>query len=116
MNASSIEAPPDFNKFEYAGLTLAPSVSVKPPRVKESPIHFECRVRETIEINNEPRGGSIVIGMILHIHTEDRVMLGQAKIDLSALKPVGRLMGGGFCRVTDLIQMERPKSIIGGNS
>jgi len=116
MNASSIEAPPDFNEFEFAGLTLAPSISVKPPRVKESPIHFECRVREIIEINNEPGGGSIVIGTILHIHTEDRVMLGQDKIDLSALKPVGRLMGGGFCRVTDLIEMERPKSIIGGKS
>src|SRR5689334_2086251 len=49
MNASSIEAPPDFNEFEYAGLTLAASVTVKPPRVKESPIHFECKVREIID-------------------------------------------------------------------
>lgn len=114
MNASSIEAPPNLNEFEFAGLTLAASVSVKPPRVQESPIHFECAVREIIEIGTEPGGGSIVIGTILHIHTEDRVMLGQDKIDLSALKPIGRLMGGGFCRVTDLIEMERPKSIIGG--
>ena len=116
MNASSIEAPPDFNEFEYAGLTLAASVSVKAPRVKESPIHFECKVRQIIDINDEPGGGSIVIGTILHIHAEDRVMLGQDKIDLMALKPIGRLMGGGFCRVTDLIQMERPKNILGGKS
>jgi flavin reductase (DIM6/NTAB) family NADH-FMN oxidoreductase RutF len=113
MNASSIEAPSDFNEFEFAGLTLAPSVIVKPPRVAESPIHFECRVREIIEIGNEPGGGSIVIGAIVHIHADDGVMLGGDKINLTALKPIGRLMGSGYCRVTDLIEMERPKYIPG---
>ena len=110
MNASSIEAPSEFNEFEFAGLSLVPSLAVKPPRVMESPIHFECKVREIIEINNEPGGGSIVIGSIVHIHVEDGILLGQDKIDLMALKPIGRLMGGAFCRVTDLIEMERPKS------
>ena len=116
MNASSIEAPSEFNEFEFAGLSLVPSLAVKPPRVMESPIHFECKVREIIEINNEPGGGSIVIGNIVHIHVEDGILLGQDKIDLMALKPIGRLMGGAFCRVTDLIEMERPKSLIGGRS
>ncbi|MBI5965744.1 MAG: flavin reductase family protein [Chloroflexi bacterium] len=113
MNASSIEAPGEFNEFDYAGLTLAPSVAVKPPRVAESPIHFECRVREIIEIGNDPGGGSIVIGTILRIHADDGVMLGEDKINLTALKPIGRLMGSGYCRVTDIIEMERPKYIPG---
>lgn len=116
MNASSVEAPANFNEFEFAGLTPTPSVTVKPARVMESPIHFECRVKEIIDINDGPGGGSIVIGTVLHIHAEDRVMLGVDKIDLMALKPIGRLMGGGYCRVTDLIEMERPKNIIGGKS
>lgn len=114
MNASSIEAPADFNEFEFAGLTLAPSAAVKPPRVAESPIHFECRVRQIIEISNEPGGGSIVIGAVVHIHAEDRVMIGGDKINLMALKPVGRLMGSGYCHVTDSIEMERPKQFSGG--
>ncbi len=113
MNASSIEAPSDFDEFDYAGLTLAPSVVVKPPRVAESPIHFECKVREIIEIGNEPGGGSIVIGTIVHIHADDGVMIGEDKINLTALKPIGRLMGSGYCRVTDLIEIERPKNILG---
>jgi flavin reductase (DIM6/NTAB) family NADH-FMN oxidoreductase RutF len=113
MNASSIEAPSDFDEFDYAGLTLAPSVVVKPPRVAESPIHFECKLREIIEIGNEPGGGSIVIGTIVHIHADDRVMIGEDKINLAALKPIGRLMGSGYCRVTDLIEIERPKNILG---
>ncbi|HQV63045.1 MAG TPA: flavin reductase family protein, partial [Anaerolineales bacterium] len=113
MNASSIEAPSDFDEFDYAGLTLAPSVVVKPPRVAESPIHFECKLREIIEIGNEPGGGSIVIGTIVHIHADDGVMIGEDKINLTALKPIGRLMGSGYCRVTDLIEIERPKNILG---
>lgn len=113
MNASSIEAPSDFDEFDYAGLTLAPSVVVKPPRVAESPIHFECKLREIIEIGNEPGGGSIVIGTIVHIHADDGVMIGEDKINLAALKPIGRLMGSGYCRVTDLIEIERPKNILG---
>jgi flavin reductase (DIM6/NTAB) family NADH-FMN oxidoreductase RutF len=113
MNASSIEAPSDFNEFDFAGLTLAPSVIVKPPRVNESPIHFECKVREIIEIGNEPGGGSIVIGTIVHIHADDGVMLGEDKINLTALRPIGRLMGSGYCRVTDMIEIERPKNILG---
>ncbi len=113
MNASSIEAPSDFNEFDYAGLTLAPSVVVKPPRVAESPIHFECKLREIIEIGNEPGGGSIVIGTIVHIHADDGVLIGEDKINLTALKPIGRLMGSGYCRVTDLIEIERPKNILG---
>lgn len=114
MNASSIEAPAGFNEFDYAGLTLAPSISVKPPRVAESPIHFECKLREIIEIGTDPGGGSIVIGTIVHIHANDEVMIGRDKINLSALKPIGRLMGNSYCRVTDIIEIERPKNILGG--
>lgn len=114
MNATSIEAPPNFNEIEFAGLTLAPSMTVKPLRVKESPIHFECKVNQIININDQPGGGSIVIGTVTHIHTEERVMLGEDKINLKALKPVGRLMGSGYCRVTDSLEVERPKNLIGG--
>ncbi|MBI5838628.1 MAG: flavin reductase family protein [Chloroflexi bacterium] len=116
MNATSIEAPADFNEFEFAGLTLSPSVAVKPPRVAESPIHYECRVREIITINDQPGGGSIVIGTVLHIHADDGVMIGGDKINLAALRPIGRLMGSGYVRVTDIVELERPKNIIGGKS
>jgi flavin reductase (DIM6/NTAB) family NADH-FMN oxidoreductase RutF len=113
MNASSIEAPPGFNEFEFAGLTLASSIAVKPPRVKESPIHFECKVNQIIDINDQPGGGSIVIGTIVHLHVDDGVMLGGDKINLTTLKPIGRLMGSGYCRVTDILEMERPKYLSG---
>jgi flavin reductase (DIM6/NTAB) family NADH-FMN oxidoreductase RutF len=116
MNASSVEAPAGFNEFEFAGLTTANSVTVKPPRVAESPIHFECKVREIIDINDAPGGGSIVIGTVLHIHVEDGVMIGQDKINLAALQPIGRLAGGAYSRITDIIELERPKHKLGEKS
>lgn len=114
MNDTSIEAPSEFNEFEFAGLTLSPSVTVRPPRVLESPIHFECKVNQIVDINNAPGGGSIVIGTITHIHAEERVMLGTDKINLTALQPIGRLMGASYCRVEQVIELDRPKNILGG--
>ena len=114
MNLSSVEAPPEVNEFEFARVTAEPSVTVRPPRVKESRVHFECRVRQIVEISPEPGGGSLVIGEVLHIHVDDAVLLGSDKINLAALKPVGRLAGGGYVRVTDVFEMERSRTQIQG--
>ncbi len=110
MNLSSIEDVPELNEFEFAGLTAATSVAVRPPRVAESPIHFECKVHQIVDISDQPGGGSLVIGTIVHIHVDERVRLGEDKINLSALKPVGRLAGNYYTRATDLFKMERPKT------
>jgi len=59
MNLSSIEGPPEMDEFAYAGVTPSPSARVRPPRVQESPVHFECRLREVVEISSAPGGGSI---------------------------------------------------------
>lgn len=114
MNLSSVEAPPEMNEFEFARVTAEPSVTVRPPRVKESRVHFECRVRQIVEIGSEPGGGCLVIGEVLHIHVDDTVLTGGDKIALAALKPIGRLAGGGYVRVTDVFELERPKPMIKG--
>jgi flavin reductase (DIM6/NTAB) family NADH-FMN oxidoreductase RutF len=112
MIASSVEITPEVNEFELTGLATTPSVVVKPPRVAASLIHFECKVSQIIEIGNQPGGGSVVIGEIVHIHVDERVLLGEDKIDLAALKPIGRLAGSAYVRVTDLFEMLRPPSQI----
>jgi flavin reductase (DIM6/NTAB) family NADH-FMN oxidoreductase RutF len=112
MNISATELPSAIDEFERAGLTPMPSAAVRAPRVGESPIHFECRLAEIVEIGTEPGGGSVVIGRVLHIHADDRVIFDGDKVDLSALRPVGRLAGRAFCRVTDTFEMVRPPSEI----
>lgn len=112
MIATSVEIAPDVNEFELAGLATAPSVAVTPPRVAESRIHFECKVSQIVEIGNQPGGGSVVFGEIVHLHVDERVLLGEDKINLAALKPIGRLAGNAYTRVTDIFETERPKSQI----
>jgi flavin reductase (DIM6/NTAB) family NADH-FMN oxidoreductase RutF len=112
MVTTSVEIAPDVNEFELAELGSAPSLVVKPPRVAAGPIHFECKLTQIVEIGNNPGGGSVVIGEIVHLHIDERVLFGGDKIDLAALKPIGRLAGSDYVRVTDLFEMERPKSQI----
>jgi len=112
MNRSSQETTSDVNEFELAGVTPGESMAVKAPRVAESPINFECKARDILEINDQPGGGYLVTGIIVHLHVDDGVLLGTDKIDLEALKPIGRLAGGGYVRMTDIFHMERPKSQI----
>lgn len=112
MVETSVEIAADVNEFELTGLETAPSIAVKPPRVAESPIHFECKLTQIVEIGNQPGGGSVVIGEIVHLHVDERVLFDEDKIDLAALRPIGRLAGSAYVRMTDLFEMERPKSQI----
>jgi flavin reductase (DIM6/NTAB) family NADH-FMN oxidoreductase RutF len=80
--------------------------------VAGSPIHFECKVTQIIEVGNQPGGGSVVLGEIVHLHVDERVLIGEDKIDLTELRPIGRLAGSAYVRMTDLFEIERPKSQI----
>lgn len=110
MNISSTEVMPGVDEFELAGITPVESAAVKPPRVGESPIHFECRTVEIVDLGDQPGGGSVVIGRVVHLHADDGVIFGGTKVDLAKLRPIGRLAGASYCRVTDLFEMPRPPS------
>lgn len=115
MNITATEFPPDVDEFTAAGLTVMPSVVVRPPRVAESPIHYECRLAQIVELGSEPGGGNIVIGRVVHVHVSDNLLIDDDKIDIERLQPIGRLAGNGYCRVTDLFSMIRPPSQIKGS-
>lgn len=110
MNLTSTELPEEVDEFELAGLARLPSVLVRPPRVAQSPIHYECRVAHIVDIGDYPGSGSIVVGRVVHIHVADEVLLGEDKINLERLQPVGRLAGASYCRVTDTFELTRPAS------
>jgi flavin reductase (DIM6/NTAB) family NADH-FMN oxidoreductase RutF len=108
MNLTSSEVGPDVDEFALAGLTPAPSAKVRPPRVAESPIHFECEVSHIIDVSEGPGGGSIVVGRVVHIHVDDALLLDGGRIDIPALHAIGRLVGAGYTRVSDMFDMPRP--------
>lgn len=107
MNITATELPPEVNEFERAGLTQADSVVVRPPRVAESPVHFECRLVHCYEVGQVPGTGSVVIGQVVHIQVDETIINDNYHIDLAQLKPIGRLMGSSYCRVTDLFELHR---------
>lgn len=108
MNETAVEIDANVNEFTLAGLETMPSLSVHPPRVAASPIHFECRLNQIVEISTQPGGGSVVIGTIQHIHINEHVLIGEDKIDPIALQAIGKLAGPSYSRTTDMFNMERP--------
>jgi len=112
MNLTSTELPAEVNEFEIGNLGISPSKVVQPPRVAASPIHYECKTAHILDLGDEPGGGSVVVGRVLHVHVDESVLFDKDKIDVTKLKPIGRLGGNGYCRVTDLFKMVRPPSQI----
>jgi flavin reductase (DIM6/NTAB) family NADH-FMN oxidoreductase RutF len=108
VNATSRELPPGQSEAEYAGLTLEPSAKVRPPRVAESPVHLECRVRQILPIGDGPLAANLVIGEVLLIHIADFVLDDQGAVDPRKLRTIARLGGDYYCRSADLFEMERP--------
>jgi flavin reductase (DIM6/NTAB) family NADH-FMN oxidoreductase RutF len=107
MNATSAEVPPDIDEFELSGLTPLASDLVKPPRVAESRVHMECRLRQVITVSDQPGGGILILGDVLRFHVADEILDGY-KIDPDKLKAVGRMGGPTFVRTHDRFDMKRP--------
>jgi flavin reductase (DIM6/NTAB) family NADH-FMN oxidoreductase RutF len=108
MNATAKELPHGESEAEFAGLTLEPSIKVRPPRVAQSPVHMECRLRQIMSIGDGPIAANLVIGEVLLIHVDDAVLDSTGAIDPRKLRTIARLGGDYYCHATDLFEMRRP--------
>ena len=86
--------PADVDEFVVANLTPTPSVVVKPPRILESPISFECELFNLVPLGEGPGSATLVLGRAVHVHVADAI-LREGRIDAELLRPVAR-MGGPF--------------------
>lgn len=111
MNITATELPPEVDEFQLANLTPLPSRMVKPPRVAESHVHLECEMVHHYRVEESRGDGSIIIiGRVHMMHINDDILTENYRIDYGAYKPVGRLAGGGYCRVNDIFTLDRPPS------
>jgi flavin reductase (DIM6/NTAB) family NADH-FMN oxidoreductase RutF len=108
VNASSRELPHGESEVEYVGLHTVPSVNVKVPRLVESPVAMECKVRQILPIGGGPIAANLVIGEVLMIHVDDAVLDANGKVDPRKLKTVARLGGDYWCHTSDLFEQKRP--------
>jgi flavin reductase (DIM6/NTAB) family NADH-FMN oxidoreductase RutF len=107
MNLTSAQVPPDVDEFELSGLTPLPSELVKPPRVAESPVQMECRLRQIVEISEQLHGSTIVLGDVLRFHVREDVVE-NFRIDADKLAAIGRMGGPTYVRTRDRFDLERP--------
>lgn len=107
MVTSSAEFPPEVSEFEAAGVTAEPSLRVKPPRVRESPVALECRALKIIPLAEGPGAGNIVVGEIVAMHIDDSIIK-NGRVDAGLLDTIGRLGGADYCRTTGRFTLSRP--------
>jgi len=108
MNVTSGEYDPSVNEFELAKVTPVPSTLVRPARVKESPVSFECKLHQILDFSPAPTGSSLVIGKVVSIHLDD-AHIKNGKLDRNSLDLIGRMGGIQYTRTTDRIELARPK-------
>jgi len=108
MNLTSGDYDAAINEFEVAKVASAPSKVVRPQRVAESSVSFECKLYQILDFNRAPEGGSLVIGEIVSVHIDER-HLKEGRIDRNSLDLIGRMGGMQYTRTTQRFEMVRPK-------
>jgi flavin reductase (DIM6/NTAB) family NADH-FMN oxidoreductase RutF len=115
MSLASSPYAPGVNEFEKAGFTALKSDSVKPFRVAESPVQFECKVNEVIELGTEGGAGNLIICEVLKIHIHDEVLDSNGMIDQQKIDLVARMGGDWYSRANaeSMFEITKPISTCG---
>lgn len=115
MSLSSSPFTKDVDEFIKAGLTPIKSDLVKPFRVKESPVQFECKVNQIIELGKNGGAGNLIICEVLRIHIKNEVLDENGLIDQKKIDLVSRMGGNWYCRANEnsMFEIEKPLTTIG---
>jgi flavin reductase (DIM6/NTAB) family NADH-FMN oxidoreductase RutF len=104
MNQTSAALPRGENEFAFAGLEMAPSRLVAPPRVAASPVAFECRVIERVQLARN----IVTFGQVVGVHVDERHIV-DGRFDTAGVRPIARCgYRGDYATVTELFEMIRP--------
>lgn len=110
MSLSSTAYDKGVNEFVKAGFTQVPSEKVKPPRVGEAPVSFECTVMEVIELAQTPGAGNLIIVKVELIHVNEAYFT-DGILDTEKLDLVGRMGGNWYIRAIKESLFEVPKPL-----
>ena len=111
MSLSSTEYDEGVNEFIKAGFTQVPSDKVKPPRVGEAPVAFECVVDKVISLGDGPGAGNLVLAKVVKIHVKKAYLDADGNLDTPKLDLVARMGGNWYCRASGDALFEIPKPI-----
>jgi flavin reductase (DIM6/NTAB) family NADH-FMN oxidoreductase RutF len=111
INLCSEDLPYGESEIEKVGLTPIPSRFVSVPRIKESPVHMECRLHSTLDIGSgAPGSATLVVGEVVAFHIH-KPAYQDGKIVVEEIKPVSRLGGLRYGLVGDIFELPRPGAV-----
>lgn len=111
---ASTDYPSEVNEFEKSGLTMLDSDLVKPKRVAESPVQFECKVTDIIYAGSEGGAANLVVCEVIKMHISESVMYADEKIDQFKLDQVARMGGNWYTRAQNgMFELPKPIGMLG---
>jgi flavin reductase (DIM6/NTAB) family NADH-FMN oxidoreductase RutF len=113
--ASSHVLGPEIDEFEYTGMTKAPSQFIKPPRVAESPVNFECTLHTSVFIpGDSPMGNfTLIIGRVVAVHIKDEFIRADGRLDIERMQPLARMGYHDYTAVREVFTILPPENSIG---
>lgn len=111
MSLASVEFPKGVNEFIKAGFTEGASSLVRPPRVMEAPVAFECKVMHVIPMGDQGGAGNLVLCRVLLMHIREEILDDSGRIDPYKLDAVARLGADWYCRVNGEAIFSVPKPL-----
>jgi len=111
---SSTEYPDGVNEFRKSGLTQLASDIVKPYRVAESPVQFECKINDIISLGEQGGAGNLIICEVVKIHINEDVLDENGAIDQYKIDLVSRMGGNWYSRSNrGLFEVPKPLTTLG---
>jgi flavin reductase (DIM6/NTAB) family NADH-FMN oxidoreductase RutF len=109
MNETARIVDRDVDELKAAGLEPQPSRLVRPPRVKGSPVQFECRLHQVVVLPGHTPAAQhhMVIGQVIAIHIDDHALTSDGRVDVVKLRPIARLGYKDYVSVESVFQMEK---------
>ncbi|MEZ9925106.1 flavin reductase family protein [Vibrio breoganii] len=107
MNSTSAALDADVSEFEHADIEHTASNGVRPLSVKDSPIRYECRLREIISLSDLPAGGTIVLLDVKSVYVRDDLYV-DGVINQQLVDTVGKMGGNDFNVNADIVECIRP--------
>ena len=111
MSLASTEYDDGVNEFVKAGFTEVASEKITPPRVKESPVSFECKVLEVKPLGDQGGAGNLIICEVVLAHIQDRLLDNNQKIDPTKLDLIARMGGNWYTKTNYDTMFEIPKPL-----
>ena len=110
---SSVYFEKNVDEFLKSGLTKMESIKVKPPRVLESPVSYECKVNDVISLGNNGGAGNLIICEVLMIHINEEFLNDNGDIDPLKLNLVARMGENYYLDVKkeSLFEIKKPVGV-----